>query len=222
MRSMDNLDYLTLSALHRNRLASAYPSYLHQDAALLDSMARLQASGMDPALSRYNESLLRASQLNAMGGSMGLGGFQNAHAGNLSSMLMNQRSLGGGTQPSSPAARLLLEQMNLQQQASPMRQSTSQSLDEKQNAIEQLLLLQKDRSATTPIMPTKELDGAVQHATHEEIKEEVKIAAVANEDQALVLRMLQFLAERVSSINSISALCESIGADVLEIYVQLV
>ena len=106
---VDNLDYLTLSALHRNCLVSAYPSYLHQDTALLDSMTRLQVSGMDPAQYCYNESLLQALLLNVMGSGMGLSGFQNAHTGNLSLMLMNQQYLGGRTQPSSPAAQLLLE-----------------------------------------------------------------------------------------------------------------
>eukprot|EP00551_Chaetoceros_affinis_P000680 CAMPEP_0203642952 /NCGR_PEP_ID=MMETSP0088-20131115/8363_1 /ASSEMBLY_ACC=CAM_ASM_001087 /TAXON_ID=426623 /ORGANISM="Chaetoceros affinis, Strain CCMP159" /LENGTH=501 /DNA_ID=CAMNT_0050498951 /DNA_START=30 /DNA_END=1535 /DNA_ORIENTATION=+ len=204
---MDNLDYLALSTLHRQRLASAaYPSYLHSDAALLDSMARLQAAGMDPNLSRYNESLLRASQL---GSGMGAGCFPNAHGGagaaNLSSMLLNQQRGFDPISNPSPATRLLLEQMNLQQhQASQMnpscRQSTSQSLDEKQNAIEQLLLLQKDRSGAGtgagmgvgpgPAAPTLSTNSTsteassvqVPPATPEEQAQEEKITtAVSNE-----------------------------------------
>jgi hypothetical protein len=150
MNNMSNLDYLALtSALQRNSLASSltmsnnYPSYLNHDVALLDSMSRLQAAGVDPRMSQqYNEpSLFGGPQYGGMSSNYP------TVQGSLSSMLLNQQPFGGG-QSQSMATRILLEQMN--NPVSMNRQSTMLSNDEKQNnAIEQLLLLQKDQSGAS-------------------------------------------------------------------------
>ena len=159
-RPMENIDYIALTqAIHqRNNFASSslgfpnnYPPFLHgYDASLLDRTAMLHAAAVDPRLSHFNESLLGVNS------HLGAGGNYPNQFGQLSSMLLNQSSLAAGGQPTSTATRILLEQMNQQSPSGNSMQPTMNSNDEKKNAIEQLLLLQRDPSGTSNTMKVEE------------------------------------------------------------------
>lgn len=144
----DNIDYLALtSALQRNNYASSFGmanNYApYGDPSLLDSMSMLNATGGDPRFSPFNKSLFGAS---SFPGAQSMA-YPGNNPANISSMLFNQQSfMNEGQVPSSAAAQLLIGQMN---QSNPAQSMIYPNNDDKQKAIEQLLLLQRDQSTAT-------------------------------------------------------------------------
>ena len=146
---MNNLDYLA-ALQQRNALAmgfsGGYPNpYFQGDPSLLGLQG---GAGMSP----YNKSMLGA-QANI--GDTSAGSPYGNLAGNIPSMTMQpQAAIGAqGTQAAGSPSRVLMEQMNQTSDIQPNEEY-------KQNAVEQLLRLQRDQSSTpssTPVGSKKDI-----------------------------------------------------------------